>query len=332
MNRRTTLNVKISTSAPSHILIFLPLLTYSLYWGMRKSMVGSDTLTYEAIYRSYLRKDVQIIETSDAGFLWIMHLASIFSSEPKSLFILICLIISVSFYISGVIFLKKPIYLAVYVFILITSPIYMSINTNILRHGIAIAIAILGMSIVYRFGKNILKIPFAYLPTLFHSVAGILSLPLFIKIIRYNTIHIWVLLVIISYFSGYYSTSLSNFIPDDYFDYLSGNFEYRKGFRIEFVAFSAIPIFMTIILPFRRMSPETKWVFNAYLLMNGAALVMNFISYSDRLLTNSWITLPLLTTLIIKDINTVGYRRKDNRLIFTGVVLISIIIANIGIA
>ena len=140
------------------------------------------------------------------------------------------------------------------------------------------------------------------------------------------------MLVIISYFSGYYSSSLSNFIPNDYFDYLSGNSDYRKGFRIEFVTFSALPIFMTVILPFRRMSSETKWIFNAYLLMNGAGLVMNFISYSDRLLTSSWIILPLLTTLIIKDINTIGYRHKENRLIFTGVVLISIIIANIGIA
>ncbi|MCD0160628.1 EpsG family protein [Deinococcus sp. 6YEL10] len=311
-------------------LLFIPIMLYALYCGQRPINVGSDTTNYVNMFLAYLQGGPAALIRIDPGFLVLIKLSSLLSNNPAVFLSIISVFQAICFYISGVLLLKRSRYLLIYTILLLTSPFYLSINTNIIRHGTAISIAILGMSMIYHFKNNIIRALFVFLPALFHNIAGIIAIPLFAKIVKLNMIYVWIMLVVVSYFSSYYSAFLSNFITGDYLEYLSGNYDYRKGFRIEFVTFSAIPIFMTAILPFKRMGLETKWIFNAYLIMNGAGLVMNFISYSDRLLTNSWIVVPLLATLIIKDINIRGFKRKDNKILFTCLIFFGTLVINFG--
>ncbi len=76
------------------------------------------------------------------------------------------------------------------------------------------------------------------------------------------------------------------------------------------------------------MSPETRWVFNAYLLMNGFGHLMNFVSYSDRFLTSSWTLLPLLVTLMVKDVNERAFRKKENKRFFSFVIVVGTLLVN----
>lgn len=309
-------------------LIFTLMTAYGIYWGLRDTHVGSDTITYEAIYASYLKRDANTLSSLDPGFLLIMKIASLFSNDPNSLFILICILNSAIFYLCGLVFLKKPRYLFVYTLFIITSPFYLSININIIRHGTAISAALLCLILIYRFKNGINKFILSLIPLLFHKVAGVLTFPLFFQFTRLNLTFLWILLASISYFSNYYSELASILIPADFLDYTSGNFGYIQGFRFNFVLFSLLPIVMTGMLPFKKMSHDTRWIFNSYLLMNGIGLTMNFISYSDRLLTSSWILMPLLATLFIKDINMHAYSKKDNKIFFTAAIILFMVFIN----
>ncbi|MHA0045650.1 EpsG family protein [Deinococcus sp. PEB2-67] len=311
------------------LLGIIPLLTYAIYWGRRPFTTGSDTLNYVKMFSDLIKGDYSLLSTMDSGFLALIRISASISDNPSLFLTIISLIQATCFYIVGIILLKRSIYLYLYIFMLLTSPFYLSININILRHGTSISVALLCVSIIYRMKVHFYRFLLAYIPTLFHNVAGMLTIPLFIKIKKYNMIYIWFCMAFISYFSGYYSGFFSRFIKEDYIDYVSGSFDYTKGFRIDFTLFSMIPILLSAAIPFRKMSEDARWIYNSYLIMNGFGLMINFISFSDRLLISSWILIPILAALLIKDVSTHAYKITSNKIFFSSYIFIVVILINI---
>lgn len=306
----------------------IPLLAYAIYWGGRPFTIGPDTLNYVKMFSDLIKEDYSLLSTVDNGFITLIRISASISDNPSLFLTIISLIQAACFYIVGVVFLKRSIYFYLYIFMLLTSPFYLSININILRHGISASVALLGISIIYRMKGYFYRFVLAYIPTLFHSIAGILTIPLFIKIKKYNMMYVWFCMALVSYFSGYYSDFFSRFIKEDYTDYVLGNFNYVKGFRIDFTVFSMIPILLSAAVSFRKMRNDTRWIYNSYLIMNGFGLMINFISFSDRLLISSWILIPILAALFIRDINMYAYKRRFNRIFFSLCIFFSVIFIN----
>lgn len=308
--------------------LFMPIVVYAIYWGLRPSSVGTDTPAYIDMFLAYLRQDPEFLTSVDRGFLGIISLTNLFSRDPQSLLLAVCLLEAVCFYLAGVLFLRRPFYVFLYVVFLLISPFYLSININILRHGTAIAVALLGMALVFRLRRPVYRFLLAYPPVLFHNVAGLLATPIFIGVTRINMIYVWLTLATISVFSGLYSSFVSQYLAGRYLDYATAETTYRTGFRPDFTLFSSLPIFLLLIVPFRKMSIETRWIFNAYLIINGLGLTMNFISFSDRLLANSWVMLPLLFALVIRDINGRAFKKSANQNFFTFVIVLAMLVVN----
>lgn len=320
----------INRSYVYNTLLFLPILAYALYWGNRPFTVGTDTSAYIASFLAFLRQEQVFLDSVDKGFLGIIRLAHFFSDSPESLLITVCLFEAVCFYLVGILFVRRPFYVFLYVVFLLISPFYLSININILRHGTAIAVALLGMAVVFRLRKPVYRVLLAYPPVLFHNVAGLLAAPIFIGVTRINMVYVWLTLATISIFSSLYSSFVSQYLTGRYVDYAAAETTYRIGFRPDFTFFSSLPMFLLLIVPFRKMSSETRWVFNAYLLINGVGLTMNFISFSDRVLTNSWVMLPLLFALVIRDINDRAFKKRVNKNFFTFAVIAAMLMINLA--
>ena len=323
-------SVSIKTSNFHNLILFLPIFIYALHWGTRSSTIGADTPAYVGMFLAYLKQDPAFISSIDKGFLGLISLSRLFSTDPQSLLLVVCLFEAVCFYLVGVLFLRRPFYVFLYVVFLLISPFYLSININILRHGTAIAVALLGMAVVFRLRKPVYRVLLAYPPVLFHNVAGLLATPIFIGVTRINMVYVWLTLATISVFSGFYSYFVSQYLTGRYLDYATADTTYRVGFRPDFTFFSSLPIFLLLVVPFRKMSTETRWVFNAYLLINSVGLTMNFISFSDRLLANSWVMLPLLFALVIRDINDRVFKKRVNKNFFTFAVIVAMLMINLA--
>lgn len=310
-------------------LLFIPMAIYATYWGLRPVNVGTDTPAYIGMFLAYLREDPILVSSIDKGFLGLIAFSHLFSNNPQSLLLIVCLLEAICFYLAGVILLRRPFYIFLYVVFLLLSPFYLSININILRHGMAIAVALLGMSLVIQLRKPLYKLILAYPPVLFHNVAGLLATPIFIGINRMNMVYVWLTLATFSMFSPLYSPFVSQYFNDRYLDYITSETTYRTGFRPDFTFFSSLPIFLLLIVPFRKMNIETRWVFNAYLLVSGLGLTMNFVAFSDRFLVNSWVMFPLLFALVVRDINSGAFKKKVNKQFFTFIVILGILLVNL---
>lgn len=208
------------------------------------------------------------------------------------------------------------------------SPYYLSININILRHGLATSIAIFLMALILKYRSVLLKLLTFYIPVLFHGVGGLIALPMIWGTQRTFPLAFWMVAAAASAFSAFYAPFISRFIPVDYADYVTLSVGYRTGFRPDFILFSSIPLLFAVVVPYRKMSVETRWVFNAYLLMNGFGHLMNFVSYSDRFLTSSWTILPLLVTLMIKDINEKAFKKTENKRFFSLIIIFIMLAVN----
>ena len=322
-------SLPLSRAALINIASFMPVVFYAIYWGLRPASVGADTPAYVGMFLAYLKQDPAFINSVDKGFLGVISFSRLFSTDPQSLLLTVCILEAVCFYLAGVLFLRRPFYVFLYVVFLLISPFYLSININILRHGTAIAVALLGMAVVFRLRKPVYRVLLAYPPVLFHNVAGLLATPIFIGVTRINMVYVWLTLASISVFSGFYSSFVSQYLTGRYLDYANAETTYRTGFRPDFTLFSSLPIFLLLVVPFRKMSIETRWIFNAYLLINGLELTMNFISFSDRLLANSWVMLPLLFALVIRDINDRVFKKRVNKNFFTFAVIAVMLMINL---
>ncbi|MFC3862722.1 EpsG family protein [Deinococcus antarcticus] len=310
-------------------LLFIPMAIYATYWGLRPVNVGTDTPAYIGMFLAYLRQDPILVSSIDKGFLGLIAFSYLFSKNPQSLLLIVCLLEAICFYLAGVILLRRPFYIFLYVVFLLLSPFYLSININILRHGMAIAVALLGMSLVFQLRKPVYKLILACPPVLFHNVAGLLAAPIFIGINRINMVYIWLTLATFSMFSPAYSSFVSQYFDGRYLNYVTSETTYRTGFRPDFTFFSSLPIFLLLIVPFRKMSIETRWVLNAYLLVSGLGLTMNFVAFSDRFLVNSWVMLPLLFALVVRDINSGVFKKRVNKQFFTFIVVLGILLINL---
>ncbi|WP_189007173.1 EpsG family protein [Deinococcus malanensis] len=309
-------------------VLFSPVLIYAFYWGNRDFNVGSDTVTYVALFRAYLLRSPGLLSTGDPGFLALMGAVETFTHNPSALLLAFCVLIALFFYVAGVLVIKKAQYILLYVVLLLISPYYLSININILRHGLTTAIAIFLMALVLSYRNILLKLATFYVPTLFHSVGGLIVLPMIWGTKKMFPLVFWVPAALISAFSELYAPLFSQFIPSDYGTYVTVNAGYRTGFRPDFILFSAIPLLFTLIVPYGKMSVETRWVLNAYLLMNGFGHLMNFVSYSDRFLTSSWTLLPLLVALMVKDINDRAFKKSQNKKFFSIIIIAGTLVVN----
>ncbi len=280
------------------------------------------------MFRAYQLGDQGFINSIDQGFLYFIALVNLFTSSPFNFLFAICLFISICFYMVGVRFLNSPFYLSLYTVLLLSSSFYLAYNINILRQGMASAVAMLLMALLVNYRGWFLRILASPAAILFHKIGGLLTIPMVLGTRRPGMVYFWLAAVFISLFSGLYAPFAIQILPTDYVDYATGNFNYRVGFRPDFVAFSSIPLLLLLILPFRKMSPNTRWIFNAYVLMNGVGHLMNFISYADRFLIASWVLLPLLSTLVIKDINERGYTKTENKRFFSALVILGLLLVN----
>ncbi|MFD1731411.1 EpsG family protein [Deinococcus malanensis] len=100
---------------------FSPVLIYAFYWGNRDFNVGSDTVTYVALFRAYLLRSPGLLSTGDPGFLALMGAVETFTHNPSALLLAFCVLIALFFYVAGVLVIKKAQYILLYVVLLLIS-------------------------------------------------------------------------------------------------------------------------------------------------------------------------------------------------------------------
>lgn len=171
-------------------------------------------------------------------------------------------------------------------------------GTNTIRAGIATSLILVGISFCNRF----------WLMSIFFFIAFFchksMAVPLFALAIAYKFpktkfyLLLWVASIGLSFFIGSFLQSLvAGLTQDTRADYITaGDSQYRSMFRWDFLAYSALPVFLGWFYIFKLnfKSIFYRWVYNAYLISNTFWILVIRAAFSDRFAYLSWFMFPIL--------------------------------------
>lgn len=315
-----------------HVGLILLLSIVVLFIGLRDPF-GSwrylgDTNHYTDIFYNYIEDATYGIK-SDYGFYLLM----LFSKEYLNiqLFYLLCAFIYVLpvFLISKKWF-KEYAFFSIILFI--SSMSFWSFGINGVRNGLATSLFLLGF---YFYEKKWLMFVFVLLSITFHKSMILPTLALLISYGVGNTkmlIKIWVFIVVFSFFVGsqveiligdYLQLSgiMGDKRLDTYFsDELDGELVDRR-YRLDFIIYSAIPIFLGYYYKYIKGFNDKFYnqVFNLYILSNSIWVIFIYAAYTNRIAYLSWFIMPLILVYpILKKQNLV-----KNENLYLGILILS---------
>jgi hypothetical protein len=193
--------------------------------------------------------------------------------------------------------------------LLTLSPIFLAYSTTGYRQTLAMAAGAVFIGLLIN-NKKIWAVFFLIFAISFHSTAVIFTpiLLLFVYNLNYRyLLFIWILSLGFGYFE--LSRGLEGVdLLIDYLHYFDSNYgtTYQKGLRVDFIAFSLVPIILTYLygkknqLDFRYLQ-----LLKAYILLNLIANIFSFIPYSDRIYSYSWILIPVIVSFIFSGLHKI---------------------------
>lgn len=285
------------------LIYLLSVFVISYFVATRDLSIGSDAYVYKYAF------DAFIDGYNDFDFDFLFSALIVYSSYINSSYELFLFISSVILLVSSCYSLinlamrdslkyEKYLFLFVIFTFLLLSPMFFSMQVNVLRQGLASPFIILAL--VSFCGKK-------YLRYIFYSIISIgmhWSSSYFLILapilwMRTRTIIALILALSAIYLSGSsgYFISLISFgfgfetLLYELSDYGSSS-DYRSGVRFDFWLLSALIISYAIFLDFKLSLHGIIKKISMILII--PFLMMGFVAYSDRLLVCLWLLIPLL--------------------------------------
>lgn len=318
-----------------YLYLFSVSVFVSIFAANREVGYASDSYVYANVFN--ISVDGGYDGRFGFAFKALMTGVSAFSTDYR-VFFFFCSIILI---ISGLTALTKVVHrdsgisyqvlaIAILAFMLL-SPFFYSMQTNILRHGLAVPFLLL----TYHYfdeKRYSLCVAFSIIAIGMHwsSIYFIMLLPL----LNYNVKRLSLVFIVlsISYLSGLSELMLkpvSDFIGSgDMADRISSygaDSSYKSGVRWDFWLFSSGMLSLSMFIE-RKM--QLRGRITKYILISMIPfLIIGYIPFSDRLLVFQWLMLPALTSLPLLHI----YERVNNFVgfLFLGFILLLAIFLNV---
>ena len=264
----------------------------------------ADTSAYSRIY-ILLQQGFAYQPTNEVGFYFLMKLAG--NLMDVRLFYILCAFIYVYLaYLAFKNWLGKHAFYGLVLFI--TYPFFWAYGINALRSGLATSVLLYALSLGRKnWGVLIALFLAAFL--IHNSV--ILTVIAFLVAIKISDtrklIGLWVVVLLcVSLFGNYLENWLGQSILSPlglmdervhnlFADELDGAFMGRR-FRLDFVIFSTIPIFLGYFYIIRKRFDDLVYrnLFHTYLIANMFSLFFIKATYSDRIVYLSWFLMPII--------------------------------------
>ena len=177
-----------------------------------------------------------------------------------------------------------------------------SYGTNGIKAGAAASIFLVAFA-MYDKGKLLLSLLFLVISLGFHH-SMILPIASFLVCLFVKKPRVYQLFWIICFFIAlfhikYFQTLFAGFIDDHSAEYLLGEelrHEVFGGFRIDFILYSAVPIFLGWWVEKNNIvkSERYSFILNLYTLINAMWLLCMYASYTNRIAYLSWFLYPIV--------------------------------------
>ena len=266
-----------------------------------------DTKTYLSVFRYLQQFDLYSSEIDmrlEAGFLYLTQfIGKIYPNERFYLFS-ISIVESSLWYACFRVWLKKnDVLLATLIFISFFASY--NLGANVLRQGIAMPIAFIGLK--YLLNRRILLgVLTISIGMLFHKTVAVVLVAWLLTFKRVHILYyifVWFILALLSV-SGTF-LSVVGFIQSDVNSYAhlvnQGTLDYyQTGFRLDFWLFSLIPLILFYLV---KNDERGKYldVMKYYLVVYSAFIIMFEVPYSDRFGLYTWLMIPIFCPLFIGD-------------------------------
>lgn len=179
---------------------------------------------------------------------------------------------------------------------------FFNYGTNVIRNGIAIAILLIALSLK---NKTVYKVVLLIIAMSFHKSVFIpifaFAAAFFVKKEKY-ALMVWIICLLFSIANFDLEPVFESFgfidkRIESYGASIANESSYEKGFRIDFLIYSTIPILL--VWYYKRMKLKVTKLYwhicRSYLLTNSVWLLAIRIAYSDRLAYLSWFMIPFIT-------------------------------------
>lgn len=303
-------NIKVSNSQLQFLAYIFLAIAGVYFIGMRGVGIGTDTPIYFK-YFDFVKygDDFEGAARVEIGFYWLTKIISYFT-DSKNVYLSIIFLIQF-LGITSVLYKKSEIFRP-YLFVALiwlSYPFFYSITLNVIRQGLAFVFVVYAIDAKLQ-NKKYSPYILLLLGTLFHYATLLYILcfialelkPKFITLLWF-----WFFAVIFAFFGWteeIISLLLKLVIGDNpyYSSYLdsSVNVDYVRGFRIDFVIFSALPIAYYFLL--KKYKNEVKdgftFIFSLYLALNIIYLCFASFPYNDRFALASWLLIPFMMDFI----------------------------------
>jgi len=193
-------------------------------------------------------------------------------------------------------------------------PVYYNFGTNIIKHGAAVSLLIIGLAFLWR--KNYIAcLLFFTTALLLHTSAIVFLLACFIALfVSSRWLLITFVLAAVGSSLGYGFGQLESLVGidaigmlagDRFGDYITGTIgaSYNTGFRLDFVAYTAAPVALVIATTHGALKAPI-WggsagplILRVYLAIGTMFFLSFFYPYSDRIGAYAWILIPALVGL-----------------------------------
>lgn len=260
--------------------------------------VGTDRENYARMF-NYAEQYVQE-GYRDMGFAYFAYLCKIFTGGAQGAFI-----ISAIVYIFAYLYYTNKLapFYAFFVFVICLSSLeFTNHYYNGLRAGLAISFTLIAIS------KNQNK----YIAILFGIFAISMHISLALTIVGFlltskiNNTKLYylfwsvlLLALLLGVFNSFeqFASMLSSTEDKRASRYLlGGDLGYKVGLRLDFIAYSTIPIVVGAYYIYKKGVKDTYYIhlYNTYLFCNGCWLVVSKMPYNNRLAYLSWFLMPFL--------------------------------------
>ncbi|MBZ9777710.1 EpsG family protein [Psychroflexus sp. CAK8W] len=298
-------------------IFFLILTSCVLFIGLRDINTSpkylGDTIAYTKTFEA-IKYGIKTEFTKDIGFYVFMKFFTFFTNVK--VFYVVCALMYclLPYYM----FKKHFGNLGVYIFIAyVVSFSFLPFGINGVRNGLAVAIFLYALMF---FEKKWLMYAMMLLSVSFHKamllpLLAFVTSSLFLKKEK-NALLFWIFCIPISLF---FRSSLESFaelifssdsyVQDErastYFSDEGQKYKVSGQFRIDFIIYSAIAIFIGYwaILKKKYQNSLYKLLFRTYLIANGIWILLIYAPYTNRIAYLSWFLMPIiLTAPFISDI------------------------------
>ena len=293
------------------LLYYTLFLIYGAVQGLRDISVGSDTKTYAALFADGFSR-LNIRATYEPGFVWYSLWFRSVLPDVHLYLLSIALITALLLAISGHLLFRGR-YKFAFLAFLAVSPFIQQLMTNAIRQGVMFALLLVFMAVFATRWKNrLLSVIFSGISYFFHIPTILNAVTLLYKGNK-NLLPLWVTLIVVSVFSGTYTSPLEQvFAGTKYVAYFRPDpYEHlRMGFRPDFLLFSLLILPVVALKGFGAYKPQTQYFINSYYLLNGIGFLMNNLAFASRFVTVSWALLPYVYALALADVSSTSNGRQ----------------------